>query len=41
MNTLDKQYQGILRKLIMYGNEKEDRMVQVHYLTLEKLSDMI
>ena len=25
MNTLDKQYQGILRKLIMYGNEKEDR----------------
>ena len=25
MNTLDKQYQGILRKLIMYGQEKPDR----------------
>ena len=25
MNTVDKQYQGFLRKLIMYGNEKEDR----------------
>ena len=25
MNTLDKQYQGILRKLIMYGEEKPDR----------------
>ncbi len=25
MNTVDKQYQGFLRKLIMYGQEKEDR----------------
>ena len=42
MNTLDKQYQGILRKLIMYGNEKEDRTgtYTLSYF-LEKLSDMI
>ena len=26
MNTLDKQYQGILRKLIMYGMKKKDRI---------------
>ena len=25
MNIVDKQYQGFLRKLIMYGTEKEDR----------------
>ena len=25
MNTVDKQYQGFLRKLIMYGTEKKDR----------------
>jgi|TARA_R110001592_G_scaffold4546_2_gene25544 thymidylate synthase len=25
MNTVDKQYQGFLRKLIMYGKDKEDR----------------
>tara|TARA_Y100000992_G_C21216581_1_gene468211 strand:+ start:175 stop:1056 length:882 start_codon:yes stop_codon:yes gene_type:complete len=25
MNTVDKQYQGFLRKLIMYGTEKDDR----------------
>ena len=25
MNTVDKQYQGFLRKLLMYGNEKGDR----------------
>ena len=25
MNLVDKQYQGFLRKLIMYGNEKKDR----------------
>ena len=25
MNTVDKQYQGFLRKLIMYGQEKKDR----------------
>ena len=25
MNTVDKQYQGFLRKLLMYGNEKSDR----------------
>ena len=23
MNLVDKQYQGFLRKLIMYGNEKD------------------
>ena len=25
MNIVDKQYQGLLRKLIMYGTEKKDR----------------
>jgi len=25
MNLVDKQYQGFLRKLLMYGNEKKDR----------------